>query len=326
MLAAVCCQGADTLVLLDVDSGEERGRVPVGSDPVHASVVDGRVLVATMGDRAVTVVDLDGSVRTVETGVLGPSHFATSSDHIYVPCTAGDVVAVLDRAATTLVDRIPVGAEPHEIDIVDGIGFVGSRREGCVTVFDTASDVVRGQLSFEDGVQTSRIQGVEAIRENERMIVYAIDQQNACIARFDLDDEQCDQLPRAPAKSATVGSNPYELSIINERIYVPGRGDGTISELTRSLENVTVHDVGGRPTAVVGFRRWIVDREIPRFRSLEGDEIAVPYPSISAVSVDDDRYLVSHYDDAAVSLVNVVTGQTEWTHSTPTNPFGAVIV
>lgn len=326
MIVAVCCQGADMLALIDVETGENRGRIPVGSNPVHASVIDGRVVIATMGDRAVSVVDLDGSVRSVDTGVLGPSHIAASSDYIYVPCTAGDVVAVLDRAATTLVDRIPVGAEPHEIDIADDVGFVGSRREGCITVFDTTNNAVLGHLSPKGVSKNARVQGVKAVQDTKQTVVYAIDQRNACIARFDLDNERDYQFPRTPIASVSVGADPYEFSIVDDRIYVPGRKDGTISELTRSLEVITKHAVGGIPTAVIGTRRWIVDRETSCFRSLEDDRITVPYPSINAISVDESRYLLSHYDNSAVSLVNTKTQKTEWTTSTPANPFGAVAV
>ncbi|WP_255171286.1 YncE family protein [Natrononativus amylolyticus] len=322
MLAAICCQGADALALVDVETGADRGTIPVGRDPVHAHVVDGRVLVATMGERAVTVVDTDGSVRTVETGVLGPSHFAASGERVFVPCTAGDVVAVFDRAVTALESRIPVGAEPHEIDVCAGTGFVGSRRDGSVTVFDAATGSVRGRLALAGD---ARVQGVAAVEDGERTLVYAVDQRNASIVRFDVGGPD-QSLPAAPAAAATVGADPYDLSILDGRLCVPGRGDGTVHELTAALEVAAVHDVGGRPTDVVGRRRWVVDRTRPRFRSLAGDGIDVPHPSIVATPAGDDRYVLSHYDDAAVSLVDATAGRVVWTCDTPANPFGAVIV
>ncbi|MFB6352656.1 MAG: hypothetical protein ABEJ92_01070, partial [Halobacteriales archaeon] len=72
------------------------GAIPVGGHPVDAVAVDGRVFVATMDERSIDVVDADGSVRTVATGVLGPAHFARVGDRLFVTCTGGDAVAAID--------------------------------------------------------------------------------------------------------------------------------------------------------------------------------------------------------------------------------------
>lgn len=76
---AVPCEGDDLLALFALDTGERLGEVPVGSHPVHATTCRGRTVVATMGDRAVTAVDASGEVTQIETGVLGPSHFAAAN-------------------------------------------------------------------------------------------------------------------------------------------------------------------------------------------------------------------------------------------------------
>jgi len=96
-------------------NGDRLGEVPVGSHPVHATTCRGRTVVATMGERAVTAVDASGEVTQVETGVLGPSHFAGANGELYVSCSAGDALAVVDPESLTLVDRVAVGAEPHEV-------------------------------------------------------------------------------------------------------------------------------------------------------------------------------------------------------------------
>jgi len=114
---AVPCEGDDLLALFALDTGERLGEVPVGSHPVHATTCRGRTVVATMGDRAVTAVDASGEVTQIETGVLGPSHFAAANGELYVSCSAGDALAVIDSERLTLVDRVAVGAEPHEVAV-----------------------------------------------------------------------------------------------------------------------------------------------------------------------------------------------------------------
>jgi len=114
---AVPARDDDLLALFALDTGERLGEVPVGSHPVHATTCRGRTVVATMGDRAVTAVDASGEVTQIETGVLGPSHFAAANGELYVSCSAGDALAVIDSERLTLVDRVAVGAEPHEVAV-----------------------------------------------------------------------------------------------------------------------------------------------------------------------------------------------------------------
>lgn len=314
-LLAVCCEGDDVLAVYELASGDRVGLVPVGEAPVHAARCSGRLFVATMGERSVNAVDLDGRTQRVPTGVLGPSHLTCAAGTLFVPCTAGDVVAAIDPEALTLLERIPVGAEPHEIAGRGDVLYVGSRRDGRVDAIDAR------QLSPRDSVslgREARIQGVAVLPDGTGGL--AVDQQGDRAFRFRLEP------PMRVEAEAAVGENPYDFALRSDRLYVPGRADGTVHELHFDLSTVAVHRGFDRPYDVrrVGGEEWVVDRAASRLRSLSGREVDIPAPVIAAESVG-DRLVLSHYDDDAISLVDPSRGVL-WTRETPAHPFGILAV
>lgn len=314
-IGAVCCEGADVLALYDLVDGSFLGEVGVGGEPVHATVVDDSVFVATMGARSVDAVDTDGMVHRVETGVLGPSHFAATGGELWVPCTAGDVVAVLDPAAFEREHRVAVGAEPHEIEIHDGFAYVGSRAEGVVSVVDTACHETVGELDLGP---TARVQGVDIHPASGRG--FAVDQRGARVVAFEPGSgpEQIGEV--------AVGADPYDIDIVGDRLFVPGRDDGVVHEFGPELRSPVVHEGFERPVAVLvsNGSHWVLDRGRDRIESLEGDTVSTPAPAIGG-TVTDGGILLSHYDDGAVSLVDPREG-VRWHRQAPANPFGSVVV
>lgn len=327
-VVAVPCEGDDVLALFGLADGEPLGEVPVGSHPVHATTYGGRTFVATMGERAVTAVDADGAVSRVETGVLGPSHFATANGELFVSCTAGDALAVVDPETLTLAGRIAVGAEPHEVAVTpDGERlYAGSRREGVVDVVDP---VASERLGAIDVGADARVQGVAIGPEGDRG--YAVDQAGARVVAFDPDGVDETDGERAPdgdpiINTAAVGADPYDLVVDADRVFVPGRGDGAVHEFDRDLALAAVHDGFDRPVDLfrIGGERWVLDAGDDRLRSLEGSVVETPAPGLVATRAG-DRLVVSHYDDDLVSLVDVADG-TVWTAEAPAYPFGSVVV
>lgn len=314
-IAAVCCEGASSLALYNLANGDRLGEVPVGAHPVHATVADERVFVATMGERSIDVVDTDGTVRRIDTGVLGPSHFTTANDSLFIPCTAGDVVAVIDPVDLELEGRIAVGAEPHDIAVHDGLAYVGSRADGVVSVVDVTA---RETVSEVDIGPTARVQGVGVHPENG--VGFAVDQCGARVVGFELGPDP------EPTVEAAVGADPYDLDIRTDRLFVPGRDDGTVHEFGLDLESPVVRDGFETPVEVVTYResRWVIDRDAARIGSLDGGTVTISAPAIGGVATD-AGILLSHYDDAAVSLVDPPNGVCWQSHS-PDHPFGAVVV
>lgn len=314
MLVAIPCAGADCLLLLDATDGTSRGCIPVGSHPVHLEAISGAVFVATMGERAVTVVE-DGDVTRVETGTLGPSHFGvTDAGRVLVPCTGGDSLAIIDRETLSLVDRVGVGAEPHDVAVHAGLAFVGSRTDGTVSVVDPAAGRLVRTVDLGAG---ARVQGVDA----GFGAVYAVDQASGRIARLNA---------TGVTATAQVGSNPYEVVLGDERLFVAGRDDGTVTVLTPGLSVLQSVDVGGRPTSVVpvGGTPWVLNREAAELRTLDGHHrIDIAAPGFTGASREDaDAMVVVHYDDDRVSLVSTSESKTVWSVRTPKRPFDAFVL
>ena len=322
-IVAVPCEGDDVLALFALADGEPLGEVPVGSHPVHATTAEGRTFVATMGDRAVTAVDADGAVSRVETGVLGPSHFAAANGELFVSCTAGDTLAVVDPETLTLVARVAVDAEPHEVAVApDGRRlYAGSRREGVVDVVDPAA---REALGAVDVGADARVQGVAIGPEGDRG--YAVDQAGARVVAFAPGRAEGGSDADPVLDAAAVGADPYDLVVTADRVFVPGRGDGVVHEFDRDLGLAAVHEGFSRPVDLfrIGGERWVLDAAADRLRSLEGSVVETPAPGLVATRVG-DRLVVSHYDDDRISLVDVADG-TVWTAETPAYPFGSVVV
>lgn len=311
MLVAVPCQGADAVWLVDPDASEAVGSISTGGHPVHATVAAGRTFVATMDERAVTVIDEDGSVGSVSTGVLGPSHFALAEGRLFVACTGGDSVAVVDPTVPERIGRIHVGREPHGIAATGGRVYVGSRGDGSVAIVDAGSAAVVETVDLGTGV---RVEDVEAVGRG----AYAVDAGGERVVRVE----------EGIVASAPVGADPYGCTVREASVYVPGRGDGTVTVLDRSLDSRVVHEVGAAPAAVerIGGRFWVADRSNPALWTLDGDRIDLPAPSIDVIPLDEERALVAHYADAAVSVVDLDRGRVEATVDVGANPIGPIVV
>lgn len=291
------------------------GEIAVGDHPVHATVVSGRVFVATMGERSVAVIDRDGTVTRIETGVLGPSHFAVAAGKLFVSCTAGDVVAIIDPIAGVLEGRIPVGVEPHDLAAHDGLVYVGSRGDGTITVIDAESATVTGEVDIDDN---ARVGGIAIDAEIGRG--FAVDQRGCRLVSFTLEAE--------PTRigEATVGADPYEVLHRDRLLYVPGRGDGTVLVVDANLRRLARYDGFNTPVTVVQYEdaMWIIDRSAAELVRIDGLEVPTPAPAITGQSTL-AGILLSHYDNHAISLVDPERG-VRWTTSTPEYPFGTLVI
>lgn len=317
-LLAVPCEGADVLALFD-DEGTTRGVIEVGSHPVHAVVAAGSVFIATMGERSVTVVDPDGNASRLEIGVLGPAHIVPAGRRLLVPCTAGDVVAVIDAETPSLEGRVPTGAEPHDVAVAEELAIAGSRTDGVLTVFDPATRKVQHRFEVPDP-DTARIQGIDGPPgDRPPATVYAVDQGNERVLQVH---------PDGISARTGVGRDPYEATVTADRVYVPSRGSDTVHEFDQVLSMAVVHETARGPEGIIVIDGvpWVYHRDAPVLSSLDGDKLTLPAPALAGTALPDGRVLLSHYDDDAISLVDVEAGAVEWTAKTPAHPFGSVVV
>lgn len=313
MLAAICCQGGNTVSIVDLETYESRGAIAVGRHPVHAAVAQGRLFVATMDERAVSVVDTDGSVQRLNTGVLGPSHFAKAGGRLFVTCTGGDVVVAIDPDGPDILGRIYAGTEPHAITASDEAVFVGSRVDGTVTGIDPGTLEILGTVGV--GPET-RLQDLVSYDHDS---VYGTDQTNARVIRFALEGVRA---------KASVGANPNELIVTDDAVIVPGRGDGTVHVLNHDFTDATVYEMGSNPVDVtlLAGQHWVASRGEANLRSLEGEVIGLPFPAFRFVPVNKTRLLCGHFDDAAVSVVDVSEYRVHATVAVDSHPLGMLVI
>lgn len=234
---------------------------------------------------------------------------------LFVTCTARKVVAALDPTKGTLVDRIPVGAEPHELAVASNRLYVGSRRDGESSVIDANRRKRIGQL-VADG--KARIEGIETAVAADRG--YAVDRAGQWLLAFSLESGP------TLLGEASVGADPYELAVFEDAILVPGPGSGVVHEFSPDLRHGAVHHGFEQPVDVVEYEgeRWVIDRSAAVLRSLSGREIDLP-AGVMAAQPTPVGLILSHYDDAAISLVTLDDG-VRWTHSTGEYPLGTVSI
>ena len=310
----MCCQGDGVVSVHDFETGNPIGKIPVGGHPVHAHAIDGRIFVATMDERTLSVIEPNGDVERFRVGVLGPSHFASAAGTLFVTCTAGDVVAAIDPFEPRLLARIGVGAEPHELVAHNNRVFVGSRRDGVVSVIDATTLERCGDV--EVGAD-ARIEGVGIDHTGTRG--FAVDRRGERLVGFAPTD-------LTVTGTVPIGSDAYDLTVADDVVYVPAQGSGTVHVVELDLDDQRVHPGFERPVEVHEWDEtaWVVDRGRARLESLTGRSVEIPAGAIHAQPTD-HGFVLAHYDDAAVSFVHPTTG-TVWTAETGAHPLGILVV
>jgi DNA-binding beta-propeller fold protein YncE len=222
---------------------------------------------------------------------------------------------VIDPDTRELVTRVSVGAEPHDVVAHKERVYVGSRSEGVVSVIDASACEHRADI---DVGANARVQGVEVHPATGRG--FAVDQRSARVVSFSLDADP------GVLGEATVGSDPYDLFVRDDHIYVPGRGAGTVHRLDTALNPEMVNEAFTTPMQVVphDHREWVVDRGTDSLASVDGAETTLPVPGFKGLSTD-EGILLSHYDERLVSFVDPNTGVV-WSEPTPANPFGLLVI
>ena len=177
------------VVILDVESNQVRGSIPLGADarsPEGICFADGKLYVSsvnydmgtwTYGQGIVTVIDTmtDEIIKTIRTTQVNPQVIVSDNQgEIYVLCT-GDwfsqfgVVDVIDTMTDETVQSLPVGGSPTCIEIAaNGCAYIGDatgpkiykidvvdntvlRDSNDPLLFGSASSSASGLVSSDDG-------------------------------------------------------------------------------------------------------------------------------------------------------------------------------
>ncbi len=153
----------DDVVVLDVESNEVKGTIPLGADarsPEGICFVDTKLYISsvnydmgtwTYGQGIVTVIDTetDEIVKTIQTTQVNPQVIVSDNQgEIYVLCT-GDwfsefgVVDVIDTATDEIVESLPVGGSPTCIEIApNGCAYIGDATAPQLYKIDIVANTV----------------------------------------------------------------------------------------------------------------------------------------------------------------------------------------
>ncbi len=149
----VSLQGTDSLVAIDVRTGDVKWKAPVGKAPAGVLWLDGKLLVGIMGADYVAVVDpANGAVeRRVQTARGAHNLFVSPDGHALYVCNRVDgSISVLDPKTLAVRSRIAMPGGPDDMDFApDGKIWVTRRWAHTVALLDPAT----GQFST---VETGR--------------------------------------------------------------------------------------------------------------------------------------------------------------------------
>ncbi len=141
--AYVSLQGTDSLVAIDVRTGDVRWKAPVGKTPAGVLWLDGKLLVGIMGADYVAVVDpATGAVqRQVQTGRGAHNLFVSPDGRTLYVCNRVDgSISVLDPKTLAVRSRIAMPGGPDDMDFApDGKIWVTRRWAHTVALLDPAT-------------------------------------------------------------------------------------------------------------------------------------------------------------------------------------------
>ena len=141
--AYVSLQGTDSLVAIDVRTGDVKWKAPVGKTPAGVLWLDGKLLVGIMGADYVAVVDpANGAVeRRVQTARGAHNLFVSPDGHVLYVCNRVDgSISVLDPKTLAVRSRIAMPGGPDDMDFApDGKIWVTRRWAHTVALLDPAT-------------------------------------------------------------------------------------------------------------------------------------------------------------------------------------------
>jgi DNA-binding beta-propeller fold protein YncE len=113
-------------------------RTTVGSEPHDATAAAGQIFVADEFGRGISVIEPDGTVRTVP-GFVQPGGVAASGHDVAVVDVGADTVTLLDAHTLTRLGTAPAGAGPTHVAADHGDLFVVDTRGDALLEYATTA-------------------------------------------------------------------------------------------------------------------------------------------------------------------------------------------
>ena len=276
--------------IVDAQSGDVTGAVPVGIGPGPVAAGGGSVWVGNQEDRNLTRIDprRGEAVATVSLGGSTPTGLAIGSDVWVAHGRAGDVSRVAPRFAqiTTIEVTAPPYAAPNGSVAIGAdaawaafgdstlarIPLDGSRVDGSTLAGASSSAVVLGDGAVwvanagDATVQrfnpsTFREGPVREIGVGRQPVALAYGHGAVWVAnRADDTVARIDPSTNASVFTIPVGDRPVAVAVGGGSIWVANAGDGTVTRIDPATNDVTqTIDVGNSPAglAVADGRVWV---------------------------------------------------------------------
>jgi YVTN family beta-propeller protein len=276
--------------IVDADSGDVTGAVPVGIGPGPVASGAGAVWVGNQEDRNLTRIDPQRgeAVATVSLGGRTPTGLAVGSDVWVAHGRAGDVSRVAPRFAqiTTIDVTAPPYAAPYGAVAVDDeaawavmgdstlarIPLAGNTVEGSTLTGARSSAVVLGDGSvWVANAGDATVQRFNPSTFGEGPVrEIGVGRQPAALAygfgavwvanRADDTVQRIDPSTNANVFTIPVGDEPLALAVGEGAVWVANAGDGTVARIDPATNEVVESiDVGSSPggLTVANGRIWV---------------------------------------------------------------------
>jgi YVTN family beta-propeller protein len=238
----------DALALVDLETGELKGWVPLESRPGDVDLRGGAVWV-TLPDRGV-VVQIDaatmGVVDTVPVGA-DPSGIAVGAGSVWVTNSGSSTLSRISPATHSVVQTIAVPGSPAGVAVGHGAVWVANSVQDSVWRIDPDSGEVLATVAVGD-------QPVDLTVDDQGLWVA-----NAASGTASRIDPQQD----LAVQTVEVGNGPHAIATGPDGIWVANLLDGTVSRIDPDTNAVVqTISVGEAPSGLIpaGGAVWVSDQ------------------------------------------------------------------
>ncbi|HZJ51832.1 MAG TPA: ABC transporter substrate-binding protein [Actinomycetota bacterium] len=280
---------ADSVGLIDLDTGEVLARVKVGDRPGGVAVGADSVWVANSGDGTVSRIDPSSKVRidTIQVGAE-PSGIAFGYGQLWVANGPDATVSRVDPETSTEVQKIDVDSGPTGMAAGLGSVWVTNKLDDTVSKIDPGTGKIEKTIDVGDGpseialgfgavwVSNQFAGTVSKIDPDTNSVTDSVNVGNgplgitsgsgAVWVANSLDDtvSQIDPQTQSEADKVPVGSGPSDVTAGEGSLWVTNETEGTLSRIdANSSEVVDTIDVGASPamTAVTREGLWVAVKD-----------------------------------------------------------------
>jgi YVTN family beta-propeller protein len=233
------------VAIVDLESGELTGSVPLGSRPGAVAMGEGSVWIALPDRGAVIQIDTEtmGITDTVPVGA-NPVGIAVSADSVWVANGGNSTVSRISPATNQVVDTIDVPGAPASIAVNDEGVWVADSIGDALTPIDAETGEVLASIHVGDRPIDVAEDGLD---------LWVANAASGSVSRVHPGTEEVQPID--------AGEGPQAVGVGAEGIWVANLLDGTVSRIDPDTTSSDTIRVGGWPTdlAFGGGFVWVTD-------------------------------------------------------------------